>query len=100
MFDPHVAGPRATSFDAVAVLRRDAATVHRLARDLEEAVAQLPHAGTAFDWWGPAREAVQGALDIERERLGREVWRLDGVVIQLRYEAEVTESALSVEALP
>ena len=83
MFDPPACSPH----DAADALHRQAALVHGLARDLEEAAELLPRAGATGEWWGPAREAVQVALDIERERLRREALRLDGVVMQLRYEA-------------
>jgi len=83
VFDPPACAPH----DAADALHRQAALVHGLARDLEEAAELLPRAGATGEWWGPAREAVQVALDIERERLRREALRLDGVVMQLRYEA-------------
>lgn len=83
---------------AAAALHREAVIVHGLARVLEEAVNRLRSTSVADDWWGPARQALQGAIDLERERLHREMQRLDGVVDQLRVDAAIAAGVL--EPLP
>lgn len=81
--------------DASAEFHRQAMVVHGLARLLEEAVERLDATRVADDWWGPARQALQGAIDLERERLRREMQRLDGVVDQLRVDAAVATGVLA-----
>ena len=74
--------------------------MHGLVRSLEEIVAALRGTRVADAWWGPAREALQGALDLERERLQREGWRLESVEIQLRHERELLEESVPAGLLP
>ncbi len=93
MFDPPACGPPGASLDAAETLQRQIVLLHGLARDLEDAMALLPRAREVADWWGPAREAVQSVFDAERARLEREIWRLDGVVIQLRFELDLISEA-------
>jgi hypothetical protein len=60
------------------------ALVLELAHHLDALVAQMPTADAGAAWWGPTREAVQVALDLERERLRREALRAQGAADQLR----------------
>ena len=85
--------------DAAAELRRQAVLVDDLAQRLEAVVRALPLDGALEGWWGPARDALQEAIDIERARLGREIGRLEGVRIQLQYAADET-AAVAASALP
>lgn len=72
---------------AVAELQRQAVLVDDLARRLDAVVTALPRPEHVEGWWGPAREALQGAIDLERARLRREADRLEGVRIQLEHAA-------------
>lgn len=65
-------------------LPRLMALVVELAHHLDGLVAQMPRADAGAAWWGPTREAVQVALDLERERLRREALRAHGAADQLR----------------
>jgi hypothetical protein len=69
--------------DPAAELRRQSVLVDDLVHRLTAVLRVLPDERTFDDWWGPAREALQRSVDIERARLGREVWRLEGVRGQL-----------------
>ena len=86
--------------DAAAALAQQAVTVHGLIRSLDEVVAALRGTRVADTWWGPAREALQAALDLERERLQREGWRLESVEIQLRHEQRLLEESAPAGLLP
>jgi len=68
-------------------LRRQSVLVDDLRMRLESVVASLPREDSATGWFGAAREALQGEVDLERARLGREVARLDGLRIQLDHAA-------------
>ncbi|MBB5618023.1 hypothetical protein [Microcella frigidaquae] len=85
---------------AAAALARQAATVQGLIRSLDQIVAALRAARVAGAWWGPAREALHVALDLERQRLEREGWRLESVEIQLRHEQRLLEESVPVGFLP
>lgn len=74
--------------DAGAELRRHAVLIDDLAQRLEVVVRALPRIGAVEGWWGPARDALQRAIDLERARLGREIYRLEGVRIQLQHAAD------------
>jgi len=65
-------------------LHRRIALMAELARRLDALVARMPTADASAAWWGPTREAVQVALDLERERLRREALRAHGAADQLR----------------
>lgn len=84
---------------AVGDLQRQAAGVAELAQRLAAAAALLPTADAGAAWWGPTREAVQVALDTERERLRREALRAEGVVDQLRVRL-AAESGLLPPGFP
>lgn len=77
------AGARA----AVAELQRQAVLVADLRQRLDDVVSALPRPESIEHWWGPAREALQSAIDLERARLRREADRLEGVRIQLEHAA-------------
>lgn len=97
---PPSAPPASAAADAAAALAQQAVTVHGLIRSLDEVVAALRGARVADTWWGPAREALQAALDLERERLQREGWRLESVEIQLRHEQRLLEESVPAGLLP
>ncbi len=84
--------PLGTASDAVGELHRQAVLVDDLRQRLDDVVRALPRDDALAGWWGPARDALQGAIDLERERLGREAERLDGVRIQLRFAADQAAS--------
>lgn len=75
--------PPGTGGDPAAELRRQSVLVDDLVHRVTAVLRLLPDERTVDDWWGPAREALQRSVDIERARLGREVWRLEGVRAQL-----------------
>ena len=75
-------------------LQRQTARVVELAHHLDALVAQMPTADAGAAWWGPAREAVQVALDIERERLWREAQRAHGAADQLRLHLSAASGLL------
>lgn len=70
--------------DAVGELHHQLAHVTEIAQRLDDAVVLMPIADAGAAWWGPAREAVQVALDIERERMRREALRARSIADQLR----------------
>jgi len=73
-------------------LRRQSVLVDDLRLRLDDIVRALPRDDALAGWWGPARDALQGAVDLERARLGREADRLDGLRIQLQFAAEQAEA--------
>ncbi len=85
--------PLGAGGDRVGELRRQAVLVDDLRSRLDDIVRALPRDDALAGWWGPARDALQGAIDLERERLGREAERLDGVRIQLQFATEQAESS-------
>lgn len=94
MFNLLAAATATSDLEAAAALNREALLVHGLARALEETAHRLRETTVDHHWWGPARQALQVAIDIERERLHREMLRLDGVVDQLRVDAVVAEGLI------
>lgn len=76
-------------------LRRQAVLVDDLRERLDDVVRALPRDDALAAWWGPARDALQGAIDLERARLEREAARLDGVRIQLQFAADQAADAAS-----
>ena len=103
MTHPSPPAPSASAgavIDAAAGLAQQAATVQGLIRSLDQIVAALRAARVAGAWWGPAREALHVALDLERQRLEREGWRLESVEIQLRHEQRLLEESVPVGFLP
>lgn len=102
MTHPSPSAPFASAGAAVdaAALAQQAATVQGLIRSLDQIVAALRAARVAGAWWGPAREALQVALDLERQRLEREGWRLESVEIQLRHEQRLLEESVPVGLVP
>jgi hypothetical protein len=68
-------------------LRRQSVLVDDLMHRVTAVLRLLPDEGGFDGWWGPAREALQRSVEIERARLRREVWRLEGVRGQLDAEA-------------
>lgn len=80
---PAACSPPGAGSDPAAELRRQSVLVDDLMHRLTAVLRLLPDERTFDDWWGPAREALQRSVDIERARLGREVWRLEGVRGQL-----------------
>lgn len=72
---------------AAAELHRQAVLVADLQHRLDDVVLALPRPEHIEHWWGPAREALQTAIDLERARLRREADRLEGVRIQLEHAA-------------
>lgn len=72
-----------TGGDPATELRRQSVLVDDLMHRVTAILRLLPDNRTFDDWWGPAREALQRTVDIERARLEREVWRLEGVRVQL-----------------
>lgn len=97
---PPSAPPASAAADVAAALAQQAETVRGFIRSLDEVVAALRGARVADTWWGPAREALQAALDLERERLQREGWRLESVEIQLRHEQRLLEESVPAGLLP
>lgn len=95
-----LAGNPMAAADRADELRRLRGRVHELALQVEAAVALIPQPGTVDAWWGPAREAVQGSFDLERERLRREVLRLHGVADQLHVAELVVRDSLIVGSDP
>lgn len=88
------AGSDHAAIDAAESLRRQAVQVDHLAQLLGEGIAILVASPAPAEWWGPARAALQSALDTERERLRRERLRLEGVVDQLLVEYAYASNAL------
>lgn len=80
-------------------LYRQAGHLAALARRLEVTADLMPTADAGAAWWGPTREAVQVALDIERERLRREALRAHGAADQVRLHGE-SVSRLVATGLP
>lgn len=85
--------PPGAGGDRAGELRRQAVLVDDLRLRLDDIVQALPRDDALASWWGPARDALQGAIDLERARLGREAERLDGVRIQLQFAADQEASA-------
>ncbi|WP_439564962.1 hypothetical protein [Microcella sp.] len=79
--------PPGSGGDPAGEFRRQAVLVDDLRLRLDDIVRALPSDDALAGWWGPARDALQGAIDLERARLGREAARLDGVRIQLQAAA-------------
>ena len=102
MHDPTSAClPPASGGDPVGELRRQARLVGDLGQRLEAVVRSLPRDEATAGWFGPARDALQYAVDRERARLGREVARLEGLRIQLEYAADQAAAVLSLpQTLP
>ncbi|MBX9718593.1 MAG: hypothetical protein K2X36_07075 [Microbacteriaceae bacterium] len=74
--------------DTAAELRRQVVLAAALRDRLDDIVRSLPRDEALAGWWGPARDALQGAVDLERARLAREVERLESVRIRLLFVAE------------
>lgn len=91
--------PPGSGADAAGDLRRQLVLVDDLSRRLETVVRALPREDATAGWWGPARGALQEAVNLERARLGREIDRLDSVRIQLGYAAEQAAAAAPVAAV-
>lgn len=72
-------------------LRRQIVLIDDLMNRASTVVTLLPDGGALHGWWGPARDAFQQSLGIERARLSRQVERLDAVRAQL--ERAVMNSA-------
>jgi hypothetical protein len=87
MLDGPACLPPGAGGDAASELRRQAVLVDDLRHRLDDVVLALPRPEHIEHWWGPAREALQTAIDLERARLRREADRLEGVRIQLEHAA-------------
>jgi len=74
-------------------LRRQAVLVDAVMHRVASVVRDLPNDAALADWWGPARDRFLEAAERERAHLGRQIYRLDGVRIQLEHAALVAESA-------
>jgi len=83
--------PPTTGGDPAAELRRQSVLVDDLVHRVTAVLRLLPDERTFDDWWGPARDALARTVDIERARLRREVWRLEGVRVQLDAAASQLE---------
>jgi hypothetical protein len=87
MLDAAACLPPGSGGDWASELQRQAGLVADLRHRLDDVVLALPRPEHIEHWWGPAREALQTAIDLERARLRREADRLEGVRIQLEHAA-------------
>lgn len=88
MLDPAACLPPGSGRDLAGELRRQVVLAADLRDRLDDIVRSLPRHQALAGWWGPARDALQGAVDLERARLAREVERLESVRIRLLSAAE------------
>ncbi len=79
--------PLGSGGDPVGELRRQSVLVDDLMHRVSTVVTALPDTRAIEGWWGPAQEAFQQSLGIERARLARQVERLYGVRAQLELAA-------------
>lgn len=99
MLDAAACQPPGAGGDAVGELRRQGVLAADLRDRLDDIVRSLPRDEALAGWWGPARDALQGAVDLERARLAREVERLESVRIRLLAAAEQV-AAMAPGGLP
>lgn len=92
MLDPAACLPPGSGSDPAGELRRQVVLAADLRDRLDDIVRSLPRDEALAGWWGPARDALQGAVDLERARLAREVERLESVRIRLLSAAEEAAS--------
>ncbi len=92
MLDPAACLPPGSGRDPAGELRRQAVLAADLRDRLDDVVRSLPRDAALAGWWGPARDALQGAVDLERARLAREVERLESVRMRLLFTAEEAAS--------
>ncbi len=75
-------------------LRRQAMLIDDLMRRLATVVRELPRETQLDGWWGPARDRFIQAVERERTQLGREIYRLDSLRVQLEYAALNADTAV------
>ncbi|MDX2026844.1 hypothetical protein [Microcella sp.] len=75
--------PSGRGLDPHDEVRRQIVLVDDLIDRVSMVLTVLPESGAFHDWWGPAREAFEQSLGIERARLSRQIERLDAVRAQL-----------------
>ena len=98
MFDtpgclPFGSGSGTAGVDQAIELRRQAVLVDDLLHRVANVVRELPGDAALVNWWGPARDGFHATLECERTQLGRAIYRLDSVRIQLEHAALLAESA-------
>ena len=86
--------------DRAAELRRQARVVDDLIERLGAIVNGLPAPSDQHYWRGPAANLFMAAIAEQRERLGREVWRLDSVRMHLLGSAATAEAEAQRWGLP
>ncbi|MDO9589879.1 MAG: hypothetical protein Q7J04_01905 [Microcella sp.] len=82
-------------------LRRQARVVDDLIERLGAVIRDLPWSSEVEGWRGPAADLFTAAVADQRAHLGREVYRLDSVRLQLRGAAAIADAeALAIAGVP